>query len=279
MIASKLDTGDRRARVTDYKTGAVPKAPQDLRLGGGAELQRVLYAVAVAHHRPETQIQARLVFLAEETPQPYTLRGEDLDQALAAAVQHLNAGVALASSGDQFAGSDRSLGGLERAMYRPAGDRRAFHQDQGRGLPSCIRRLRRGVAGAMTEPRDTAARMRALSDFGSTLLVEAAAGTGKTSLLAGRIALLLASGVPPTSIAAITFTRLAADELAGRVRETIDDLLAKRVPRPLQAVLPEGLDHDQRRALEAAAAGSGRPDDHDYPRFLPGDPAPLRRRG
>jgi ATP-dependent exoDNAse (exonuclease V) beta subunit len=107
----------------------------------------------------------------------------------------------------------------------------------------------------MTELRDAAARVRALSEFGSTLLVEAAAGTGKTSLLAGRIALLLASGVPPASIAAITFTRLAADELAGRVRETIDELLAKRVPRPLQAVLPAGLADDQRRALEAAAAG------------------------
>lgn len=100
----EFDTGDRRARVTDYKTGAVPKTPQDLRLGGGAELQRVLYAVAVAHHRPETQIQARLVFLAEETPQPYSLRGEDLDQALAAAVQHLNAGVALARAGTSLPG-------------------------------------------------------------------------------------------------------------------------------------------------------------------------------
>ncbi|RWH52859.1 MAG: PD-(D/E)XK nuclease family protein [Mesorhizobium sp.] len=95
----ELDNGDRRARVTDYKTGAVPKAPKDLRLGGGAELQRVLYAVAVAHHRPETRIQARLVYLAEEAPQPYMLRGDDLDQALADAVQHLNAGVTLVRAG------------------------------------------------------------------------------------------------------------------------------------------------------------------------------------
>lgn len=100
----ELDAGDLRARVTDYKTGAVPKTPQDLRLGGGAELQRVLYAVAVAHHRPETRIQARLIFLAEETPQPCPLRGEDLDQALAAAVQHLNAGVALARAGISLPG-------------------------------------------------------------------------------------------------------------------------------------------------------------------------------
>lgn len=64
----------------------------------------MLYAVAVAHHRPETRIQARLVFLAEETPQPYALRGEDLDQALAAAVQHLNTGVALARAGTSLPG-------------------------------------------------------------------------------------------------------------------------------------------------------------------------------
>lgn len=100
----ELTIDDRRARVTDYKTGAVPKAPKDLRLGGGGELQRVLYAVAVAHHLPETQIQARLVFLVEETPQPYTLQGEDLDQALAVAVQHLNAGVALARAGTSLPG-------------------------------------------------------------------------------------------------------------------------------------------------------------------------------
>ncbi|MCK1721610.1 PD-(D/E)XK nuclease family protein [Bradyrhizobium sp. 141] len=100
----ELDTGDRRARVTDYKTGAVPKAPNDLRLGGGTELQRVLYAVAVAHHRPETRIQTRLVFLAEENPQPYPLRGEDLDQALADAVQHLKAGVTLIRAGTSLPG-------------------------------------------------------------------------------------------------------------------------------------------------------------------------------
>lgn len=100
----ELDHGDRRARVTDYKTGAVPRAPQALRLGGGAELQRVLYAVAVAHHRPEARIQTRLVFLADETPQPYLLRGEDLDQAIADVVHHLNAGVALVRAGTSLPG-------------------------------------------------------------------------------------------------------------------------------------------------------------------------------
>lgn len=39
----------------------------------------------------------------------------------------------------------------------------------------------------MTYP-DQADRVRALTELDSTMLVEAAAGTGKTSLLAGRVA-------------------------------------------------------------------------------------------
>ncbi len=45
--------------------------------------------------------------------------------------------------------------------------------------------------------RDSRNRHRALTDLEATLLVEAAAGTGKTSLLAGRVLFLLASGVTP----------------------------------------------------------------------------------
>ena len=46
-------------------------------------------------------------------------------------------------------------------------------------------------------------RRRALTDLETTLLVEAAAGTGKTSLMAGRVAMLLASGCEPKHIAAV----------------------------------------------------------------------------
>ena len=57
-------------------------------------------------------------------------------------------------------------------------------------------------------------RKRALTDLGATLLVEAAAGTGKTSLLAGRVLVLLSASVPPREIAAITFTEFAAESCA-----------------------------------------------------------------
>jgi CRISPR-associated exonuclease Cas4 len=105
----------------------------------------------------------------------------------------------------------------------------------------------------MTELADTAARRRALSDLDSTLLVEAGAGTGKTSLLAGRLALLLARGISPRSIAAITFTELAASELAARVRTLIHALLRGEVPAAVAAALPEGLSTDQREALQAGS--------------------------
>ncbi len=99
---------------------------------------------------------------------------------------------------------------------------------------------------------DAAARKRALTEHGSTLLVEAAAGTGKTSLLAGRLVLLLASGVAPGAIVAITFTEFAAAELASRVRHYASGLLAGCMPPGMEAVLPQGLTAEQQGHLHTA---------------------------
>src|SRR6185312_417162 len=98
--------------------------------------------------------------------------------------------------------------------------------------------------------RDRDARIRALTDLGSTLLVEAGAGTGKTALMAGRVVMLLAEGVDPRSIAAITFTELAANALDARIHRYITWLLAGRVPDTLRLALPEGLLAAQKAALE-----------------------------
>ncbi|MEO8445787.1 MAG: UvrD-helicase domain-containing protein, partial [Gammaproteobacteria bacterium] len=104
---------------------------------------------------------------------------------------------------------------------------------------------------------DKAARLRALTDHGSTLLVEAGAGSGKTALMAGGVVLLLAAGVAPRRIAAITFTELAAGELFSRIGEFLDDLLAGTLPPGLDAALPQGLDSAQRANLEAARQSIG----------------------
>ncbi|MCI0631863.1 MAG: UvrD-helicase domain-containing protein, partial [Phycisphaerales bacterium] len=95
-------------------------------------------------------------------------------------------------------------------------------------------------------------RRRVLTDLDATLLVEAAAGTGKTSLIAGRIAMLLASGCPPQHIAAITFTELAAGELALRIRSYVATLLAGEIPTVLTLALPHGLSAEQTANLVSA---------------------------
>jgi CRISPR-associated exonuclease Cas4 len=105
----------------------------------------------------------------------------------------------------------------------------------------------------MTQPPDEPQRRRALTELGSTLLVEAAAGTGKTSLLAGRVAMLLAEGHSPSSIAAITFTERAAAELCARVDKFASALVAGDTPEELECAFSTAqLNVDQRRALAAA---------------------------
>jgi CRISPR-associated exonuclease Cas4 len=105
----------------------------------------------------------------------------------------------------------------------------------------------------MTYP-DQADRVRALTELDSTMLVEAAAGTGKTSLLAGRVALLLANGVHPRNIVAITFTELAAGELRLRVSRFVKEILNEVIPEDIRIALPDGLSPAQKEALRAASA-------------------------
>ncbi len=101
---------------------------------------------------------------------------------------------------------------------------------------------------------DAASRLRALTDLDATLLVEAGAGSGKTSVLAGRIALLLAAGRAPESIAAISFTEASASELRERVERFVMALCRNEVPRDLAAALPKGLTAAQHAALMQAAS-------------------------
>ncbi|TET36334.1 MAG: hypothetical protein E3J72_08835 [Planctomycetota bacterium] len=70
---------------------------------------------------------------------------------------------------------------------------------------------------------DEAARERIRTDLEKTLLVEAAAGTGKTTSLVDRMMALLGSGLCRVeTLAAVTFTRKAAGELRSRFRLEIE---------------------------------------------------------
>src|ERR1700722_15828150 len=100
---------------------------------------------------------------------------------------------------------------------------------------------------------DAAARLTALRHHDRTLLVEAGAGSGKTALMAGRVALLIAAGIPPREIVAITFTEAAAAELLERVERFVEPLRAGELPAELRDALPNGLTTAQRNHLEAGA--------------------------
>ena len=102
--------------------------------------------------------------------------------------------------------------------------------------------------------KDDGARRDAINLHDRSILVEAGAGSGKTAVMAGRIAVMLADGVAPRSIAAVTFTELAASELLSRVREIVGELLIGNVVTELRVALPDGLSQAQRNNLEAAHA-------------------------
>jgi ATP-dependent helicase/nuclease subunit A len=104
----------------------------------------------------------------------------------------------------------------------------------------------------MRRPSDETNRKRVLTDLDSSLMVEAGAGTGKTALLAGRLVMLLASGIDPKSIAAITFTELAASELSVRVSEYVTQLVRGEVPPDLRIAFPDGVGPEQQANLERA---------------------------
>jgi ATP-dependent helicase/nuclease subunit A len=87
---------------------------------------------------------------------------------------------------------------------------------------------------------DEAARRAIANDLDATLVVEAAAGTGKTTELVNRIVRILASGrAEVRGIVAVTFTEKAAGELKLRLREALDVARA--------SALPEGRENDAER--------------------------------
>src|SRR5580658_10118269 len=98
---------------------------------------------------------------------------------------------------------------------------------------------------------DAAARERIRNSLGESLIVEASAGTGKTSELVRRIVRVLASGTQVESIVAVTFTHKAAGELKIRLREGLDQARAGCADARERAHLVAALER-----LEEAAIGT-----------------------
>jgi ATP-dependent exoDNAse (exonuclease V) beta subunit len=104
----------------------------------------------------------------------------------------------------------------------------------------------------MTVLPDIEARRTALTAVDRTLLVEAGAGSGKTSVMAGRVAVLFSKGTEPKHIAAITFTEFAASELRQRIERFTSELALGKVPKDLVQAFPYGVDAAQMENLSKA---------------------------
>jgi len=98
---------------------------------------------------------------------------------------------------------------------------------------------------------DQAARERIRHSLGESLIVEASAGTGKTSELVRRIVRVLAAGTRVEKIVAVTFTHKAAGELKIRLREELDQARATSGDARERANLEDALER-----LEEAAIGT-----------------------
>ena len=95
---------------------------------------------------------------------------------------------------------------------------------------------------------DAAAREAIANDLDDTLIVEAAAGTGKTTELVNRILSVIATGrATMVQIVAVTFTEKAAGELKLRLREELERARARAADPIVRDALEEAL-----RTLEEA---------------------------
>ena len=101
------------------------------------------------------------------------------------------------------------------------------------------------TTGAERPLADEAARRRIREALDESQLVEAAAGTGKTTVLVERLVAILERGLGTVDgLAAVTFTRKAAGELKLRLREELD--------RRLVELRAAGAADERSRNLEAA---------------------------
>jgi ATP-dependent exoDNAse (exonuclease V) beta subunit len=98
---------------------------------------------------------------------------------------------------------------------------------------------------------DAEARRRIATELGTTFLVEAAAGTGKTTALVGRMLAAVEAGARLDRMVALTFTDKAAGELKLRLREGLERRRAATNDPTLRARFDAGL-----AALELAHVGT-----------------------
>ena len=223
-----------RIRVTDHKTGKV-RAEKNFVIGGGKTLQPVLYALAAESVLKEKIYAGRLYYCTaaggyEERVVEINDEARESSRKFVAIVkQALEAGFFPAAPDDRecdWCDYKRVCGPYEerRSKIKPPKPR--------------LKRPESAARDAMTLANpaiisDQAVRDRIRDDLDVTLVIEAAAGTGKTTALVNRIVSVIGSGRGELArIVAVTFTEKAAGELKLRLRAEIER--ARQNTEPLQ---------------------------------------------
>jgi superfamily I DNA/RNA helicase len=91
----------------------------------------------------------------------------------------------------------------------------------------------------------------AISDLDRSWVVEASAGTGKTTALVDRMVEVIAAGTPVETIVAVTFTHAAAGNMKLRVRHELERRRAREVDADVRRRLAEAA-----RSLDRAFIGT-----------------------
>ncbi|SLM18391.1 DNA and RNA helicase [uncultured spirochete] len=118
---------------------------------------------------------------------------------------------------------DKAKAGTPAASEPAGGKKRATPPAASDKAPKAVPES--GTAAFGLDPAQEAA----VNHPGGPALIVAGPGTGKTTVLALRIARLVEGGLDPSSILAITFTNKAAAELRGRIEGTIGGERAARL--------------------------------------------------
>ena len=137
------------------------------------------------------------------------------------------------------------------------------------------------AATPLRAPADQAVRDRVVRDFDTTFLLEAGAGTGKTTVLVARILALVRSGRATLDrIVAITFTEKAAGELKLRLRDEIEQAIETRATRPERERLLAATHDLERAPVSTIHAFTGRScaSGRSRPASIPASASPPRSR-
>jgi hypothetical protein len=132
---------DRRgARISDYKTGTTPRNLSDVILGGGAEVQRALYAITTKQLIPEAStIISRLVYL-DTTGPAASLDGDTLQRAEESLLRFIDVAAEELRNGVAYPGPDAYAGYNDLRIALPAALDRYQRRKQ-EGFNAALQRL------------------------------------------------------------------------------------------------------------------------------------------